>query len=64
MVRDATIAQEALKQAREEIADEDLKTAVKKYKAKLRELKQAEQVVANIRREIEDLELAIEQGNA
>ena len=64
MVRDASVAQEALKKAREEIADEDLKDAIKKYKGKLRELQQAKTVVANIEREIKDLELAIEQGNA
>lgn len=59
-----TKAQKAIKRAREEVEAEDMRDAVTKLKKKLRELKEAQTVVANIEREIEDLELAIEQGNA
>ena len=54
---------EAIKKAREEIADETMKEAVKLLKAKLRQQKEARVVLENITREIEDLELQIEQGN-
>lgn len=54
----------AIAKAKQEIADERMSDAVGKLKTKLRELNSARNVVANIEREIEDLELAIEQGNA
>lgn len=57
-------AKEAITKARNEIAKEKFDSSVKKLKAKLRELDAAQVVVANIEREIEDLETAIEQGNA
>ncbi len=52
-----------LEQAKKEVAADDLKRAVKLYKAKLDELNTATTVVDNINREIADLELKIEQGN-
>jgi phage shock protein A len=56
-------AQAAITAARNEIAREKLEKGVARLKAKLRELDAAETVVANIKREIADLELQIEQGN-
>lgn len=50
--------------AKEEVAKESLEKSVKTLKHKLRELKAAKTVVANIEREIVDLEDAITQGNA
>lgn len=50
-------------QAQAELESEMAKEAVIKMKRKLRELKDAETVVDNIKREIADLEEAIEQGN-
>ena len=57
-------AKEAITKARNEIAREKFDSAVKKLKTKLRELDAAQIVAANIEREIDDLEQAIEQGNA
>jgi exonuclease VII small subunit len=59
-----TRGQQAIEKARDEVEAEDMKDAVTKLKAKLRELKDAETIVANIKREITDLEEAISQGNA
>lgn len=59
-----TKGQKAIRKAREEVESEDLKTATGKLKKKLRELQEAETVVNNIKREIEDLEEEITQGNA
>ena len=56
-------AKSAIEKAREEVAEEDQKAAVKLLKQKLRELAAAKVVVRNIEREIEDLEQAIEDGN-
>lgn len=56
-------ARAAITRARNEIAEEQQKKAVELLKSKLRELAAAETVVANITREIEDLEARIEQGN-
>lgn len=56
-------AAQALLAARNELAKEDLAKSVDLYKVKLRSLSAANTVVANIEREIADLELAIEQGN-
>ena len=58
----STTAQ-AIQRAHNEIAKEKQDDAVKLLKAKLRELDTAKVVVANVEREIEMLELAIEQGN-
>jgi hypothetical protein len=53
----------AIAKAHREIAEENQNKAVKMLKSKLRELEGAEVIVANIKREIADLELKIEQGN-
>ena len=58
-----TAAQAAIEKAKQEIEEEDLKKAVGLLKKKLREKKEAEVILANIDREIEDLELRIEHGN-
>ena len=49
-------------EAEKEVAEELTKRAKETYKRKLRELKAAERVVANIQRELEDLDVQIEQG--
>lgn len=49
--------------AKAEVAAENQKKAVDKLKVKLRERDAAATVLANVEREIKDLELAIEQGN-
>ena len=56
-------AKNAIVQARNEVAAENQKKAVDLLKGKLRSLDAAQTVVANIQREIADLELRIEQGN-
>lgn len=56
-------AKAAIIRARTEIAEESQKKAVELLKGKLRSLEAAKVVVANIEREIEDLELRIETGN-
>ena len=53
----------AIAKAHAEIAKENQDKAVKLLKNKLRELEAAEAVVSNVQREIDDLELKIEQGN-
>ena len=53
----------AIAKAKREIAEENQDKAVKELKKKLRDLAAAETVVANIEREIKDLELKIEHGN-
>ena len=57
-------AKAAIARARREIQEEAMKKAVDKLKVKLRERESAVTVLANVDREIKDLELAIEQGNA
>ena len=54
----------AITRARNEVAEENTKKSVELLKIKLRALTAAETVVGNITREITELELAIEQGNA
>ena len=49
--------------AKAEIAKEQSEKAVKLLKDKLRELEKAKTIVANINREILDLEQQIEDGN-
>jgi hypothetical protein len=56
-------ANKAILAARNEIAQENQKKAVELLKGKLRQLSAAQTVVANVEREIADLELKIEQGN-
>jgi hypothetical protein len=53
----------AIAQARAEVAAEIQKKGVEKLKVKLRERAAAQTVLANVDREIADLEAAIEQGN-
>ena len=53
----------AIQQARKEFAEEKQKKAVKLLKEKFVALDAAETVVANLEREIVDLEEAIKQGN-
>jgi hypothetical protein len=53
----------AIAKAHREIAEENQAKAVGALKKKLRELEGAETIVGNIKREIADLELKIEQGN-
>jgi len=56
-------AKAAIARARREVQEDLMKKAVDKLKAKLKERDTASTVLANIDREIKDLELAIEQGN-
>lgn len=51
-------------QAEAEVALELQEKGVKKLKAKLKELAAAKAIVANLEREIDDLEEEINQGNA
>ena len=53
----------AIARARREIQEDTMKKAVKLLKEKLVEEQEAVTIVENIRREIKDLELKIEQGN-
>ena len=50
-------------QARKEIADEEAKKAKNALVYKLRALAAAEQIVKNLKREVEDLEAAIADGS-
>jgi len=56
-------ASAAIARAHQEIAEEQMAKSVIALKAKLRERASAETVLANVNREIADLELKIEQGN-
>jgi len=56
-------AKAAIAKAHREVAEENQAKAVKALKSKLRELEAAQTVVANVEREIQELELKIEQGN-
>ena len=56
-------AKKAIRKAKEEIDQEDMTKAVNQLTKKYRELKDAQVVVRNIEREIEDLEQSIEDGN-
>jgi len=49
--------------AQQELDQEANKKGVKLLKEKLRQLKQARTIVANLEREVDDLEEAIDQGN-
>jgi len=49
--------------AEEELKVENSKRAVGTYKAKLKELEKARNVIANIERELEDLDRKIADGN-
>ncbi|MDF2435410.1 MAG: hypothetical protein JWP44_5041 [Mucilaginibacter sp.] len=52
-----------IERAKEEVQDEFNNKAVAKFKAKLRELESARTIVANIERELADMELAFDHGN-
>lgn len=56
-------AQTAIARAKQEIVEEEQQKAVMVLKVKYRELSAAQAVVANVEREIADLELSIEHGN-
>lgn len=49
----------ALEEAKKEISEEKFKKAKERYKTKLRELEQAKTIVANLNRELEDLEMEL-----
>jgi hypothetical protein len=55
-------AKDAISQAKAEIAAEQLRKGVEKFKLKLREQAAAQLVLANVTRAREDLQLQIEQG--
>lgn len=59
-----TPAQTAVAKAKAEIVEENLRKGVELLKNKLRERDRASTVLANIDREIAELEVKIEQGNA
>ncbi len=63
IVSTSTPAQTAIARAKQEIADENMQKGIAKLKVKYREKAAAELVVANITREIADIEAAVEQGN-
>lgn len=54
----------AVARARREFEEEQMKEAVRKLKAKYAEMGAAQTVLDNVKREVADLEEAIEQGNA
>jgi hypothetical protein len=54
---------EVVARAKREVQEENVKKAVETLKGKLRERDRAQTVLANIDREIAELELKIEQGN-
>lgn len=57
-------AKAAITKARQEVAEENMRKGVELLKTKLRERERAATVLANVDREIAELELKIEQGNA
>jgi hypothetical protein len=54
---------DVISRAKREVQEENVKKAVEALKGKLRERDRAQTVLANIDREIQELELKIEQGN-
>ena len=54
---------DVVSRAKREVQEENIKKAVEALKGKLRERDRAQTVLANIDREIQELELKIEQGN-
>ncbi len=56
-------ANAAIAKAESEVIEENINKGVGKLKVKLREMADAKAVVDNIRREIEEIKLQIEQGN-
>ena len=53
----------AIEQAKKEVAEENAKKAVAALKIKYRDLANAEKIVANIKREVEDLEASVRDGS-
>jgi hypothetical protein len=53
---------DAKKEAAEEVEQEKFELAKTEYKEKLTQLADAEKIVANIKREIEDLDAKISEG--
>jgi hypothetical protein len=51
----------AKEEAQKEISEEQMKDAKNKYKKKLREISAARKIVANLERELEDLEIELSQ---
>jgi hypothetical protein len=54
---------DVISRAKREVQEENVKKAVETLKGKLRERDRAQTVLANIDREVAELELKIEQGN-
>ena len=54
---------DVVSRAKREVQEENVRLAVDKLKGKLREKDRAQTVLSNIEREIQELELKIEQGN-
>lgn len=59
----ATDINAVIEQARKEVAEERAKIAVKALKAKYEQRESAKQVLANIEREVADLEASIRDGS-
>ena len=57
------VASAAIERAKKEVQKENIDRAVDELKVKYRELERAKTVVANIERELKELELRISQGN-
>ena len=60
---DSELFKKAKLEAIKEVGEEKIKAAKEQIKGKLTELEDAEQVVKNLKRELEDLEDEIIQGN-
>jgi len=56
MVLDMKDKKSAKEQAEKELKDELFKEATEKYKAQLREIRNAKRILKNLERELEDLE--------
>ena len=59
-----SVAARIMREARTEVNDELIENAKKKMKVKIRELSAANKIVANIEREMRELELQISQDLA
>lgn len=56
-------SESVLEQAERELAEETRKVNVKRLKNKLKELQLAQTAFENIKREVQDLEISISDGN-
>lgn len=61
VVDDESLADKVKREAAEEIDAEVMEAAKKELKDKLRQLKNAKRIVANLEREIQEIELKLEQ---